>query len=750
MTTISRLNRRQWLKVSAIAGGGLMLQATLPASAAPAPDNALVGSKELNVYVQIDRDGQITIYSSIPEMGQGVKTTLPMIIAEEMGARWEDVKVLDAPVDANRFGRQSAGGSTSVPRNIDTMRRMGASAREMLIGAAALLMEVDRDGLQAMDSRVVHTSGRHRSFGQLATLAAEQPAPDPDTLTYRNPDDYTIIGTSISGVDNLVIATGLSEFGIDVDVPGMKYATYVRCPRSGGSAVSFNESEIKRLPGVTDAFILQPNAAAGETSVWFLSGVAALRGGVAIIGDDTWSVFDARSRLEVEWDESSASADDWADMTAWAERTARDGGGKVLADSEAVDTALADEKNRVTEAFYRFPFVAHVCMEPMNCTAAYRKGSHGEPDSLEVWLGSQAPGRVTQIAGRLFGMKPEQVRVHSLRMGGGFGRRALHDFATEAMAISHRAGVPVKLTWTRTDDIHNDHFRVGGFESMQGAVGPDGKLAAWDQHYIGFSKNGEPVMGSGLRGNELPAMAFPNARIRLSMKEIATPCGPWRAPGSNTNAFVEQCFIHELAVLAGRDHLEFLLELMGEPRWTEEGNVNALNTGRAIDVIKLAAAKAKWGRPMPQGSGLGLSFYFCHAAHVAEVAEVTVTADRKVSVQKVWVAVDVGPIINRSGALSQVQGAVIDGLSTMALQQITMQRGVIQQDNFHQYPVMRIAPTPGIDVHFIESDNPSTGLGEPALPPLAPAVANAIFAATGQRVRSMPLTDLGYTLTARG
>ncbi|MYB37882.1 MAG: xanthine dehydrogenase family protein molybdopterin-binding subunit [Gammaproteobacteria bacterium] len=460
----------------------------------------------------------------------------------------------------------------------------------------------------------------------------------------------------------------------------------------------------------------------------------------------TWSVFDARGKLEVEWDESSASTDDWAAMVDWAERVARDGGGEVIADNEGVDAALADAANRTTDAFYQFPYVAHVCMEPMNCTADYRKGTGGEPDSLEVWLGSQWPAAVHQIAGNLFGMKPEQVQVNPLRMGGGFGRRAVNDFATEAMAISERAGVPVKLTWTRTDDIHNDHFRVGGFEQMRGAVGPDGKLAAWEQHYIGFGKNGRPVMGSGLQGNELPAVAFPTARIKLSMRDVATPCGAWRAPGSNTNAFVEQCFIHELAELAGRDHLQFLLELMGEPRWISEGNINALNTGRAMDVIKRAAQEAQWGRPMANGSGLGLSFYFCHAAHVAEVAEVRVTADRNVSVEKVWVAVDVGPIINMSGALSQVEGSIVDGLSTMALQQITMREGVIQQDNFDAYRVMRIGPTPEIDVHFIESDNPSTGLGEPALPPLAPAVANAIFAATGERVRSMPLSEAGYTL----
>ena len=740
------LNRRELFKVSALAGGGLLISAALPAGVLAEEPDALVRSKELNVYVQIDSDGQITIYSSIPEMGQGIKTTLPMIIAEEMGARWEDVRVIEAPQDPSKYGLQGAGGSTSVPRNYGTMRRMGASAREMLIGAAALLMEVDRGDLEARDSQVVHQSGESRTFGQLATLAAQQPVPDPEMLSYKDPRSYTIIGTSVSGVDNLVIATGRSEFGIDVATEGMKYATYVRCPRVGGAARGFNEAEIKRLPGVTDAFILAPNDAPGKAQMSFLDGKAVLNGGVAIVGDDTWSVMSARSKLSVDWDESDASTDDWQAQVARAKEIAASGEGEVRLDSKAVDAAFADDGNRTLEAFYEFPYVAHVCMEPMNCTADYRKGENGEADQLEVWLGSQFPGQVKEVAFNLFGLKPDQVTVHGLRMGGGFGRRAIHDFATEAMAISHRAGVPVKLTWSRTDDIHNDFFRVGGFEQMKGAVTADGRLAALEQHYIGFSENGKPVIGSGLRGNELTMAALPNTRVKQALMEVATPCGAWRAPGSNTNAFVEQSFLDELAHLAGRDYVEFLVELMGERRWLKQGDVNALNTGRAIDVIRLAAEKAGWGRDMPKGSGLGMSFYFCHAAHVAEVAEVSVDADRNLRVNKVTVAVDVGPIVNMSGALNQVQGSVVDGLSTMALQQITMTNGQIDQDNFHEYPVMRIGQTPEIDVHFIQSDNPSTGLGEPALPPLAPAVTNAIFAATGQRVRSMPLSAAGFKL----
>ena len=744
--TVKNVTRRGFLKVSALAGGGMMLELSLPLSVSGQELGTLVSSKELNVYIKIASDGQITIYSAIPEMGQGIKTSLPMIIAEEMGARWEDVVVLDAPLDAAKFGMQGAGGSTSIPRNFDTMRIMGASARHMLVEAASESMDVSTDELEARDSKVIHTSGTSLTFGELAALAVLQPVPDPEMLSFKDPRSYTIIGTSIGGVGNLVIATGQSQFGIDVTAPGMQYASYTRCPRVGGTAVSFNESEIKQLPGISDAFILEPDARAGKAAMAFLDGLAVLRGGVAIVGEDTWSVFDAKSKLKVVWDESDASDDTWQTMVSQAKQIAGQDGGTVLQEDDSVAAALADSKNRSVEAFYQFPFVAHVCMEPMNCTVDFRKGTAGMPDTMEIWLPSQFPGQVKEIAANMLSVEPTNVTVHPTRMGGGFGRRAVHDFAAEAMAISQRAGVPVKLTWTRTDDIHNDFFRVGGFENMKAAVNAQGKLVAWDQHYIGFAHKGKKVIGSGLRGNELPMAALDNARVTQTLMPVNTPCGAWRAPGSNTNAFVEQSFIHELSVLAERDHLEFLLELMGSRRWIKEGNVSTLNTGRAIDVINLAATRAGWGKQLPAGSALGLAFYFCHAAHVAEIAEVTVDADNNFTVNKVTAVVDVGPIINMSGAMSQVQGSIIDGLSTMAMQQITMDNGVIQQDNFHQYPVMRIAATPEIDVHFIQSNNRSTGLGEPALPPLAPAVTNAIFAATGTRIRSMPLSGEGFKL----
>ncbi len=614
--TINKLDRRNFLKASTLVGGGLMLEFNFVSMVSAEELGTLVGSKELNVFVQIASDGKITIYSATPEMGQGVKTALPMIIAEEMGAKWADVEVIDAPLDADKFGSQGAGGSTSIPENFDTMRKMGASAREMLIGAASETMEVDRGELEARDSIVVHSSGESLTFGQLAALAVKQPLPDPEMLSFKDPRSYTIIGTTVGGVDNLVIVTGQSQFGIDVDIPGMHYASYTRCPRIGGVAISFNEAEIVKLPGITQTFILAPNDRADIAPGSFGEGV---QGGVAIVGEDTWSVMNAKSKLEIKWDESAASHDDWERMILKAQQIADKGDGEITLKGANVDQAMTDSNNKTLESFYQFPYVAHVCMEPMNCTAHFKKGNGSEPDAMELWIPSQYPGDVKDIAENILGVKKENVKVNPTRMGGGFGRRGIHDFASEAMAISHHSGLPVKLTWTRTDDIHNDFFRVGGFQNMKAAINENGKLVAWNQHYIGFAKEGKPVSGSGLGGNEFSMVALDNARVSQTMMPVQTPCGFWRAPGANTNAFVEQSFLHELAVLAEKDHVEFLLELMGSRRWIREGDINTLNTGRAIDVIKRAAEASGWGRSMPVGTGLGFSFYFCHAAHVADM-----------------------------------------------------------------------------------------------------------------------------------
>ncbi len=706
------------------------LYAPTPASASAARS----GVAQLNAFVKIGADGRITIFSHNPEMGQGVKTSLPMMVAEELGARWSDIEVLQSPFDEKTFGRHFVGGSTTTPRCFEQMRQVGAGARAMLIGAAAKQWSVPASECTTEESKVIHTpSGRELSFAQVAPRAAKERAPNPQSLKLKDRKDFKLLGTSVGNVDNPKIVTGEPMFGIDTIVPDMVFASYQKCPAMFGKVKSANVDAVKALPGVSDAFIIE-----GEANP------AGLLPGVAIVGNSTWSVFRAKRQLQVEWDESEASRDSWSALQEQARTLADQRGNHVVKQVGDVDAQLNAPENKALKAYYEFPFVCHASLEPMACTAHYKEVNGKK--SLELWMPTQIPARVVPALERLFGLNPEDITIHLLRMGGSFGRRTTGEYACEATAISKRVGKPVKLTWTREDDAQHDFYRVGGFQSLRGAVDSQGKLVAWENHYIGMSTDGKLVTGSGLLENEFPMLNVPNVLGTVSSLEIKTPCGTWRAPGANTMAWPVQSFLHELAVAANRDHLEFLIELMGEPRWFEPGKIYSLNTERAIGVLKLAAEKAGWGRTLPKGRGLGLAFHFSHAGHVAEVAEVSVDANRKVTVHKVTVAADVGPIMNMSGAKGQIEGSVIDGLSTMLNLQMTMENGRMQQTNFDRYPLLRIKDAPVVEAHFIQSDYSPTGLGEPALPPLAPAIGNAIFAATGHRVRAMPISKEGFTV----
>ena len=439
----------------------------------------------------------------------------------------------------------------------------------------------------------------------------------------------------------------------------------------------------------------------------------------------------------MEWDESDASTDSWSDAAASAERLRGEAGTRVV-DHGDVDAAFEAAAKRI-ESSYTYNFVTHAQLEPMNCTAHFKDGA------IEMWSPTQTPGFAIRNVANVLGIDAAKITVHQARCGGGFGRRLYNDFMCEAAAIAQRAGVPVKLQWTREDDMCCDLFRAGGFHHVSGAVDDDGKVSAWRDHFVTFTNDGRrPV--SGLSERVFPSGLLTNVRFEQTQLDWATRCAAWRAPGSNVFAFVVQSFLHELAQAAGRDHLEVLLEVLGEPRWLREGEPQVLHTGRAAGVVKLAAEKAGWGREMPDGRGLGLSFYFSHAGHIAEVADVSVDANKKVKVHKVTVAADVGPIVNLSGAENQIEGSVVDGLSTMLGLAVTFENGRAQQHNFDKYPMLRMPATPAVDVHFVDSDYPPTGLGEPALPPLAPAVCNAIATATGQRIRTLPISEEGYSV----
>jgi isoquinoline 1-oxidoreductase subunit beta len=729
----SRVSRRAFLQASTLAAGGFALGLYIPQRAG-AVATATSNSAQLNAFVKIATTGRITIFAHNPEIGQGIKTSLPMVVAEELGARWSDVDVVQSPIDEKTFGRHYVGGSTTINRCFDQMRQVGAGAKAMLIGAAAKQWSVPANECVTADSTVVHTTtGRKMEFAKLAALAAREPAPNPKTLKFKDRKDYKLLGTRVGGVDNMQVVTGQPLFGIDTIVPGMLFAAYQKCPTVFGTVKSANLAAIKSMPGVTDAFVLEGNGDA-----------RGILSGVAIVGTSTWAVFNAKRQLKIEWDETNASKDSWTDLQARARALATKRGDQVVAKVGDVDAQFATAENKTLEAFYEYPFAYHACLEPMNCTAHFKE-SNGLK-SLEVWVPTQVPDRIFPAMKQLFGIDADNVTVHQTRLGGSFGRRGSPEFVCEAAAISQRVRKPVKLTWTREDDAEHDFLRVGGFQSLRGAVDKAGKLVAWENHFIGMTTKGEPVSGSTFARTEFPMLNLPNVLGTRTSFEIKTPCGPWRAPGSNTMAWPVQSFIHELALAAGRDHLEFLIDIMGDPRWFQPGNLRSLNTGRAVDVLKLVGAKSGWGRTLPKGRGLGLAFHFCHAAHIAEVAEVSVDANRKLKVHRVTVAADVGPIVNMSGATAQVEGSVIDGLSTMLNLEITMEKGRVQQTNFDRYSLLRMKDAPLVDVHFLQSDNVPTGLGEPALPPLAPAIGNAIFAAIGHRVRTMPISKEGFTV----
>ncbi|MFH7043821.1 molybdopterin cofactor-binding domain-containing protein [Paucibacter sp. JuS9] len=734
--------RRAFLRNTALGSGGLVLGLYLNDAAQAAVAAQSPGSTfKPNAFISISDQGVITLISKQPEIGQGIKTSLPMVLAEELSVNWQDVRIVQGDLDPI-YGSQSAGGSTSTPTNYQDFLRLGATARTLLTQAAAETWGVPADECAAENSFVVHAKTQRKlSYASLAAKAATLPVPAAATIKLKSPKDYKLLGQRIGGVDNEDVVTGKPLFGIDIKLPGMLYAVYEKCPVFGGKVVSANLAAIKALPGVTDAFVIDGTA-----------NLNGLMPGVAIVAESTWAAFSARKQLKVQWDEGAAATQSWDGFTRQAESLAKQAGTQVQRKDGDVNAALASAAKTV-EAAYSYPFISHASMEPQNCTAWWKDGR------LELWAPTQNPASGQNLVVNTLGIPKEKITLHITRSGGGFGRRLSSDFIVEAAAIAQRVAAPVKLTWTREDDLRHDHFRAGGFHFLRGGVDAQGRLTAWHNHFVTFAnrvvRDGKSVLqpgsGANLSGDEFPGRWLANCLIEQTPLECNIPMGPWRAPGSNVFAWVFHSFIDELAHAAGRDPLEFRLELLGErdlvPGTGERGT--PYNVGRMRAVLKEVAAKAGWGsKKFPRGQGAGIAFHFSHRGYIAEVAEVTVSKSGQLKVDRVVVVSDIGSqIVNLSGAENQVEGSVIDGLGTLMHPELDIQRGRIVQGNFGEYPLLRIADTPPrIEVHFLRSDQPVTGLGEPAFPPLAPAVCNAIFAATGKRVRQLPLsrTDLSW------
>ncbi len=721
------INRRHFIKISGITGAGLLLQIPLAAKAGKFLKDGTPFAP--NAFLQIGTDGSIVIFAKNPEIGQGVKTSLPMIIAEELEVDWQQVEVRQADLDT-RLGGQGAGGSTSVKSNFDLLRQAGATAREMLTEAAAMRWGIDKNECYAASGFIYNKLNNNAlSYQDLAEAAAQLEVPADVRL--KDPKDFKIIGTAIPGVDNQEIVTGKPIFGLDAKPAGTLTASILHAPVYGASVQTIDASEAKKINGVLDVVEIKPH-----------ENPTLLIAGVAVIAKNTWAALKGVKALKVTWDTSVGEEESSSNIRKQFITNTSKAGEIQLRNEGNVDVAM-NAAVKVIETTYEVPFLYHATMEPMCYTADVRE------DRVECWGSTQVPGRVAALAEYFTKIPRDKIIVHQSRVGGGFGRRLLADYAAEAIYLSHALKKPVQVVWSREEDLQHDYFRPAGMYKLKAALDKDGKLIAWHNNtsttsrYLFRGENTSPHK-SELFPDSFPAGFVPNFKMEYTPVKTVVPTGAWRAPGHNAITFVDQSFLDEIAVAAEKDPVDLRLELLGEEDkmmpYDDHGGPE-YSTRRLKHVIREVAEQSGWYKAAPKGIYRGFAAHFMFGAYVAEVVEISMNTSNIPVVEKVHVAVDCGIVINKSGALAQLEGGVIDGLGAAMYGGVTIANGMAEQDNFDTYRMIRYKEAPEVNVHLVDSKEKPEGLGEMSLPPIAAALCNAIYAATGKRISKLPLKD---------
>jgi isoquinoline 1-oxidoreductase beta subunit len=702
MTSFSKTSRRNFLKIAATTGGGLILGFHWSKTEASAIGvvGSLAEDVNFNSYLSISPQGIITIFSPNPELGQNIKTSFPMVVAEELDADWTKVKVVQAALDTKKFERQVTGGSGAIPHSWERLRQAGATARHMLVEAAAKRWSVPASTLTAEESFVVDKAGNRRlSYGELATEASSIAVPKDVKL--KEQKDFKLIGKAVRNVDNKDIITGKPLFGLDVYREGMLHSMIQR-PAFGMKLKSVDSAAAKAMPGIVD--------------------VVTFKNNVAVVGKSTWQVSKARKALKIEYEadgalESTADHDKlFKDLLVNGEATVRRKDGDV-------DAAFKSAAKVITRE-YQCPFLSHSPMEPMNFFA------HVREDGAELIGPSQTPDRARMDVAKMLNMFPDNITMELTRLGGGFGRRLQTDYAVEAAEVSRLVKAPVKVTWTREDDICGGSYRPAVRYRFDAALDAQGNLVGYKLRGVGINA------GNSTREDNFPSGAVDNLLIDSVEHKSPITTGPWRAPITNFLAFAEQSFLDEVAMAGKKDPVQFRLDLLDRAKTSPVGEIK-YDIDRMKGVIKLAAEKSGWGTKKELAQGF--SVYFSHRSYVAQVAEIEMKKG-KPSLKKIYAASDCGVVVNKSGALQQVTGGVVDGLGHAMYGQLTFKDGLPEQKNFNTYRLIKLKEVPEVECHFVDNGIDPTGLGEPALPPTGGAVANAYFKATGKRLYNQPFS----------